>query len=412
MVEIRKLKNNITLILEESSQYSTVAFGVWIKVGSKYENISNNGISHLVEHMLFKGTKKRTAAQISKDTAYLGGNINAYTSKENTSYYGRTLPDYLPLLIDLLGDMICNSIIDENELEMEKGVICEEIDMYKDSPDDYVHEKLQKSVWKDHPLGYYISGDKETVKGFTKKDVEDFMNEHYTGDNMIISLAGKFNKEDTIKLIENTFESINENKSRIDLLKPVYNKVSIIKKKDIEQLHMNIAFPGADLNGGDRYAFTLLNSIIGGDVNSRLFQEIREKRGLTYSVYSYGSSFREAGLFHIYAAMNPDQGERVFGLIKDTILDIIKTGVKDFELEDAKHQIIVEMTMNRDNVVTRMNSNAKSFIGYNRVIPFEDTINKLRIVELKDMEDIINKYINIEQMSTGVVGAIENISYL
>ena len=172
MVEIRKLKNNITLILEESSQYSTVAFGVWIKVGSKYENISNNGISHLVEHMLFKGTKKRTAAQISKDTAYLGGNINAYTSKENTSYYGRTLPEYLPLLIDLLGDMICNSVIDENELEMEKGVICEEIDMYKDSPDDYVHEKLQKSIWKDHPLGYYISGEKETVKSFTKKDVD------------------------------------------------------------------------------------------------------------------------------------------------------------------------------------------------------------------------------------------------
>lgn len=409
MVEIRHMKNGITVIFEASNIYSTVAFGVWIKVGSKYENLQNNGISHLVEHMLFKGTEKRTPNDISKETAFLGGNINAYTSKENTSVYGRTLPEYLPQCIDLIGDMICNSVINEEELEREKGVVCEEIDMYKDSPDDYIHEKLQKIIWKDHPLGYYISGEKEVVRSFKRQDIVDFIKEHYTGENIIISVAGNFDIEETYKIIEDTFQSIPPSGIITKLSEPIYNISKFVKKKDIEQLHMNMAFRGANLSSDERYPFTILNSIIGGDVNSRLFQEIREKRGLTYSVYSYGSSFREAGLFHIYGAMNPEQGEVVYNLVDDVLENIRKNNVTSEEIADAKHQIIVEMTMNRDSIVTRMNSNAKSYLGYEKVIPFKDTIDKLNQVNLGDIDEIVKKYLVRSDMSICFAGPVDGL---
>ncbi len=407
MVELHKLSNGITVLFETSSYYNSVAFGVWVNIGSKYENKENNGIAHLIEHMLFKGTKTRSANDISKETAFLGGNLNAYTSKEVTSFYARTLPEYLENCIDLVGDMLCNSVINEEELEREKGVICEEIDMYKDSPDDYVHEKIQKEIWKDHPLGFFISGKKKTVKSFTREQVLDFIEKNYVGEKMVISVAGKFCKEDTLKLIKKTFGHINKKGQKYKLTTPIYNSVNLKKHKDIEQLHMNIAFRGESVVDEDRYAFTVLNAILGGDVNSRLFQEVREKRGLTYSIYSYGSSFKEAGLFQIYAAMNPEQGKVVYDIIKSIMNDLVINGVTNEELEAAKHQIVVEMTLNRDSVVTKMNSNAKTYMSYGRIIPFRETINRIKKVNTNEIKRIIDNYIIMDQMSIGLVGPIE-----
>ena len=407
MVEVIKLKNGITVITEPCSHYNSASFGVWVKVGSKNETKENNGISHFIEHMLFKGTDRRSANDINRETAFLGGNVNAYTSKENTSFYARTLPEYLLQAIDLIGDMICNSVLPEEEMVREKNVVCEEIDMYKDSPEDYVHEALQKHIWKNHPLGYYISGRKKTVKNFSREEIKEFIDNHYTGENMVISVTGKFDRQEVIEKIESSFGSIRKKPVKDIITVPEYNQVRVIKKRDIEQLHMNIAFRGASLKGDDRYGFTVLNAIFGGDVNSRLFQEIREKHGLTYTVYSYGSSFADGGLFHIYAAMNPEQAHNVYSLLEKLICELAENGVTEEETESAKHQIIVEMTLNRDNVMTKMSANAKSYMNYGEIIPFKNTVKKIKSVTADEIKDIIKGYIAIKEMSLGLVGPIE-----
>lgn len=407
MVEIHELKNGIKVIFEAGNHYNSVGFGVWVKVGSRYENKDNSGISHLIEHMLFKGTQKRSANDISKETAFLGGNLNAYTSKEDTSFYVRTLPEYLNQAIDLISDMICNSVIDEEELEREKCVVCEEIDMYKDSPDDYVHEFLQKNVWKNHPLGYYISGKKKLVKSFNREYILAFIKEHYVGENMIISVAGRFDKNEALAIIEKSFGKIKKKGKKEKLMPPQYTKTEFVKKRDIEQLHMNLAFRGPSATDDDRYAFKLLSVIMGGDVNSRLFQEIREKRGLTYTVYSYCSAFKDAGLWQIYAAMNTEQVHTVYNIITDMLQDLIDNGVTEEELKAAKQQLTVELTLNRDTVMSKMNGNAKAYMDYGEIIPFKTTIKRLNGVAVEDINRVIKKYIVKEEMSYGLVGNIE-----
>lgn len=407
MVEVRELKNGIKVIMESGSHYSSAGFGVWIKVGSRNETKENNGIAHFIEHMLFKGTNNRSANDINKEIGFLGGNVNAYTSKENTSFYARTLPEYLPRAMELIGDMICNSTLPNEEFEREKGVVCQEIDMYKDSPEDYVHEILQKKIWKKHPMGYYISGSKRNVNGFKRNDVLQFMKQYYVGENMVISVAGNINKQKVLEDIERIFGGISKNGANIPLTIPSYHKVNICRKKDIEQVHMNIGFRGASLKNQDRYGFTVLNTIFGGDVNSRLFQEIREKNGLTYAVYSYGSSFGDTGLFQIYAAMNREQAGKTYGLVEKLLKELVQNGVTEAEIESARHQITVEMTLNRDNLMTKMNGNAKSFINYGEIIPFKKTIESINKITREDVEKIIDKYIVLDQMSVGVVGPIE-----
>lgn len=407
MVEIHKLKNGITVLMEPVKHYNTAAFGVWVKVGSCYENKENNGISHLIEHMLFKGTESRTANDISSETSFLGGSLNACTGKEETSFYVRTLPEYLNRAIDLISDMICASTIPEDELEREKGVVCEEIDMYKDSPEDYVHECLQKNVWHRHPLGYYISGRKKTVRGFDREYIMKFIEEHYVGENMVISVAGRFEAAETFKIIEEKFGGIREKGVQAELTPPEYRRISLLKKRDIEQLHMNTAFRAPSVRDDDRYAFTVMNVIMGGDVNSRLFQEIREKRGLTYSVYSYRSSFYDTGLWQIYAAMNPEQSGAVYGLIRNCVEELCENGVTSDELEAAKHQLTVEMTMHRDSVMAKLNGNARSYIDHSEVLPFRNTIKRLKAVTREDIVRITEKYITMKEMSCGLVGNIE-----
>lgn len=407
MVEIHKLDNGITVIFENSRHYNSVGFGVFVKVGSRYENIENNGMSHFIEHMLFKGTKKRNALDISRETAFLGGNLNAYTSKENTSFYVRTLPEYLSKAIDLISDMLCNSVIDIEEMEREKGVVCEEIDMYKDSPDDYVHEKLQKEVWAGNPLGYYISGEKKEVKGFTREQILKFIEDYYVGENMVISVTGNFNPKEALKYIEESFGGIKRNSDIKTIVTPEYKKVSFVEMRDIEQLHMDIAFRGPSSVSEDRYPFTVFSGILGGDVNSRLFQEIREKRGLTYSIYSYGSTFIDTGLFQIYAGLNAEQTDTVYKLIKNTMEDIFENGVTEEEVEDVKHQLSVEMKLNRDNLMNKLNGNAKSYMNMGEIVPFETSLEKLNGVTKELIEKTIRKYIDMEEMSCGLVGNIE-----
>lgn len=405
------LDNKIRVVFEQNKHFNSATVGVWVGVGSRDEVKENNGIAHMIEHMLFKGTTTRTASDIAISTAVLGGNLNAYTSKECTSFYCKTLKEYILEAIDIIGDMICNPLLDEDDLKKEKGVVCEEIDMYNDSAEDYVHEYLQMKAWKNHPLGFLISGEKKIVRKFTRDDLADFMSNYYVGENIVISVAGNFDKEEVLNQIEKSFSSLKATPKNANCVTkrttPVYTPVHIEKKQDIEQIHLNMAFEIPSFVDEARYEFTIINAVLGGDVNSRLFQKIREDRGLTYNICSYGSAFSDTGLFHIYGALNPNQLEKVMKLIKGIIADLTKKGITNEEFENAKKQVIAEMTLNQDNTVNLMNSNAKSLMFYNKIYTFKDSMKAINDVTIESVNKCIRDYFVIDKMSVAIAGKVQ-----
>ncbi len=412
MIEQFTLKNDIRVIFEQNNNFNSAAFGVWVGVGSRDENKENNGMSHMIEHMLFKGTTTKTAEEIAISTAILGGNLNAYTSKECTSFYCKTLPEDIYTAIDIIGDMLSNPLLDEEDFEKEKLVVCEEIDMYNDSCEDYVHEVLQKKIWNKEPLGYLISGKKKVVKGFTISKLKEFMQQYYVGKNIVISVAGAFNSEKVREAINKSFSSIKKTSITCKnglpkRIKPEYKKVCFTTKRDIEQLHINMAFEIPSFKDKLRYEFTIINSILGGDVNSRLFQLIREKNGLTYNICSYGSAFSDTGLMHIYAALNTSQKDKVLQLIESIISDLCTKGVTAIELENAKRQTIAELTLGRDNTVSLMNSNAKMITFSENIISYKQTINAINCVSLDSVNECIKKYFDLNKASIAMAGRIK-----
>ncbi len=411
MTNIYKLSNSITVVMERMPYLKSAAFGVWIRAGSAYEDGSNNGIAHMIEHMMFKGTERRTARQIADDMARIGGNINAFTSKECTSYYATTLSEHLPIAIDILSDMLTNSLFEEKALKKEKGVIIEEIDMYDDSPEDLVHELLQQRVWKDHPLGFMISGTKKVVRKVSRDQLLDFLNTYYVGKNIVISVAGNFVEDEILTLLEKSFGRIPENSTGESALpgKPNYHKVVCKRDKDIEQMHLNIAFDCISYQSEERFTLSVLNSILGGSVNSRLFQKIREDSGLTYSIYSYGSSFRDTGLLQIYAAMSPAQTPTVVKKIRQIITDMRRKGVTEEELAMTKEQIKTELILGSESAKSRMNTNGKSMLNRGRVTTQEELLEGINSVSLADLKRFANQYLNLEVCSYSLVGNLKGL---
>ncbi len=409
MINRKKLSNGITVVLETMPYLRSAAFGVWVKVGSSNENQQNNGISHVIEHMLFKGTSNRTAKQIADDMSRIGGDINAYTSKECTSFYAITLDDHLPIAIEIIGDMFLNSLLDEKSLKKEKGVIIEEIDMYDDSPEDLVHEMLQQKIWDNHPLGFQISGTKESVKAVTRQEIIDFMTQYYVSENMVISVAGNFNEDEIMDQLEKYFAPIPKGSRQPDCSVPIYHTTIYKKEKDVEQLHLNIAFDSIVADADEKYTLTILNSVFGGSINSRLFQVIRENLGLTYTIYSYGSAFKKAGLLQIYGAMNPIQLEPVVQNIFEVIEDLKQKGLTEDELSMTKEQIKTELILGNESAKNRMNSNGKSILFRGLITPLEETIRKVNEVTLEEVTEFAKKYLVKENCSFSLVGNLQNI---
>lgn len=408
MTNVSTLSNGITVVMENMPYLKSASFGVWVRVGSANEDESNNGIAHMIEHMMFKGTNNRNAKQIADEMARIGGNINAFTSKECTSYYATTLSEHLPMAIQIIGDMLNNSLIDEKALKKEKSVIIEEIDMYEDSPEDLVHEILQQRIWKGHPLGYMISGRKRIVRKVSREQIIDFIDTFYTGENIVISIAGNFDQKEILALVKEEFCGIKPVSNRDILIeKPKYNKVVVKKDKDIEQFHLNIAFDGISYLSEERYALSVLNSILGGSVSSRLFQKIREDAGLAYSIYSYGSSYKDTGLLHIYAAMNPNQKDTVIKKIHTIIESLKKKGITMEELSMTKEQIKTELILGSEGARSRMNVNGKSMLNRGRLVPLNELLDGIDSVSLEDVKGFANKYMDISALSLSMVGNIK-----
>lgn len=409
MIRQYHLSNGIRVVCETVDYAHSVALGVWIRTGSAYETEKNNGIAHMVEHMLFKGTESRTARQIADETADIGGNLDACTSKEFTSYYVWVLKENLEQSIELLGDMLTNSLFLDEDLEKEKDIVMEEIDMYKDSPEDVVHEMLQKSLWKNQPLGYLISGEKDIVEGFTGTDLKQFVQEHYTAENMIISVAGNVSWEEIQEQLEKAFSGVHQRESRYRLEVPSFTPCVYLEQKDIEQLHLNLAYDSITSVSEERYAFSVLNAILGGGVNSRLFLKVREELGLAYSVYSYGSSFQKAGLFHLYAGLNANQLEPAIEAMGQEIRLLKRKLPAEEEIARAREQIKTDLIIQDENIKGRMNSNAKELLLFGQVISMEDTLSRINQVHAADLKKCLDKWFDRERMAFAIAGNLEEM---
>ena len=398
------MKNGLRVVMEEMPAYRSISIGIWVKVGSMYENKLNNGMAHVIEHMMFKGTSRRTAADIANEMTAIGGNMDAFTCKDCTCYYAKTLDIYGKQALDILGDMLCNSLFDAKELKKELGVILEEIDMYEDSPEDLVHEHLQKEVWKGHPLGYLISGEKAQVAGFSRERVLEFFRKYYCAENMVISVAGHFDTEQMYEWLCSYFEAIPEGERSDPGKAPVYTPVLWTREKDIEQNHLCLAFNCCTVLSEERDVMTVANNILGGNMNSRLFMKIRDELGLTYSIYSYGSSYEQAGLFQIYAAMQPSQTEQVLEAIFNENKRMICDGVSGDELRIALQQIKAELILGYESSYNRMSGLGKSLLIRDRVVSLEEDLENISRVSREDVRDFFEAYLQREGCGIALVG--------
>lgn len=410
MIKTVTLENGIRLVMEPIPNLRTVSFGVWVKVGSANETIENNGISHVIEHCLFKGTKTRSAKQLADEISAIGDQLNAFTGKECTAFYGVTLTEYLPKLMELMGDMLKNSTFEEEPLQKELGVILEEIDMYDDSPEDLVHELLQKQVWENHPLGYIISGEKSVVSAMTKEQILAYMKQYYCGSNMVVSVAGNFQEEEVLSGLSEHFLDIPEfgEQTREEHIteKPEFHRCVCERKKDVEQLYMNLAFETVSETDEMRHVQIMVNALLGGSNNSRLFQTIREELGLAYSVYSYSSLYRRAGLFHIDVIVNPSNAVTVYKKLCEILKDFSEHLIAEEELKSLYTQLRTEMIMGSESARNRMEQNAKSLLMHNRVVTLEETIEKLSHVTARDMQKFAQTYLDISKCSLCLVGEL------
>jgi len=403
------LSNGIRLVTEYIPHVKSVSIGFWVESGSIYEGIENNGITHFIEHMLFKGTAQRTAKEIAAAIDNIGGQLNAFTSKECTCYYAKVLDTHLPIAVDVLSDMIFNSIFSPTEIEKEKSIIVEEINMYEDSPEDLVHDLLTKTVFMNNSLGLPILGSYETVRSFSRDDLIRYIDNNYTTNKIVISVAGHFDAEELIIMLEDKLKSFKNIKQRNDnCLTPGFAVNNSLKIKDTEQLHLCIGLEGVPTASQYLYPLLLMNNVFGGSMSSRLFQNIREDKGLAYSVFSYPSTYKHQGLFTIYLAINPTQINNACKHIVEEINIIKKDGLSEDELQKSKEQLKGNLILGLESTSSRMTSIGRSELLLNKIYSQKDMINKIDSVRIEEVSEVIQKVFNMDKASIAVVGKPES----
>jgi len=325
------LPNGVRIITEEIEHVRSAAIGLWVGAGSRDEREGYEGISHFMEHMFFKGTEHRTARALAESLEAVGGQLNAFTTKEYTCYYAKVLDEDLDLAIDVLSDMFFHSLFDEKEIEKEKNVVIEEIKMYEDSPDELIHDIFSEKVWNEHPLGKPILGTEASITSLSRDKIMLFLSEHYAPDNVVVAVAGKIKQAGIVAKLSAQFGTFKRGGRRVLEEAPTGKTVEHYQKKETEQMHIIIGVPGLGQDDEDIYAMHIFNNILGGGLSSRLFQEIREQRGLAYSVYSYHSTYVDSGLFAIYAGTSPKNTQEVIECILQELKEINQ--LKDLRLQ-------------------------------------------------------------------------------
>ncbi|RKP55508.1 insulinase family protein [Cohnella endophytica] len=401
------LKNGLRVLIESIPTYRSVAFGIWVKTGSRYEDLNNNGISHFIEHMLFKGTNRHSAKDIADRFDGIGGNVNAFTSKEYTCYYAKVLDQHLPIAVDILSDMFFESQMADAELAKEKNVILEEISMYEDTPDDTVHDLATRAAYHDHPLAYSILGTAERLNAMGSADLRGYMGQRYRIDNTVISLAGNVGEE-VLELLEKHFGGFDVTGTDAELEVPSFHSKALFHRKKTEQNHLCLTFPGLSMKAPNLYAMILLNNSIGGGMSSHLFQEVREKRGLAYSVYSYHTSYADSGLFTVYAGTAPKQTKDVYDITMELLNDVAAKGLSEEELFRGKEQLKGNLILSLESTSSRMNRLGKNELMLGRHYTLDEMLERIDRVQLEDLNEIMTAMM-AEPCAVALVGANEKV---
>lgn len=402
------LSNGLRVISKTIPSAETVAVSVWVDVGSRYEDKAENGIAHFLEHMAFKGTKRRTALQIAEEFDNIGGILNAFTSREHTVYYGKTLHEDASHSFDLLGDLIQNPTFLEEELEKERDVVLQEIAMTNDTPDDIVFDYYQSVAFKEQPLGRSILGTTDLVSQFSKQDLTRYVERHYAGERVVVSIAGNITHENALKEVEKHFSSIKPIAKK-DKVTAEYSGGKYLEERDLEQAHIVLGKKGISYLSEDIYACQMLASILGGGMSSRLFQEIREKRGLAYHVSAYTQGYADTGLFCVYGSTTPDKANEFIEVTKNE-LEKATNQIKQEELDRARTQARASLRMGKEGVGHISEEMGRRLTCFGRYIPSEEILEKLDNVTVDDIQSCMKQLLDGSEQSFAAVGPVSGLN--
>ncbi|MBE3587109.1 MAG: insulinase family protein [Thermoanaerobacteraceae bacterium] len=404
MYQTVTLENGVKILTEDIPHVRSVVLGIWVDVGSRDESPEVAGVSHFIEHMMFKGTERRTARDIAEALDAVGGQLNAFTTKEYTCYYARVLDEHFDLALDILTDMLFHSRFAPEDIDRERNVIIEEIKMYEDAPDELVHDVFATTIWQGHALGRPIIGTAEVIRNLSREDILHYYRHHYNPGKLVVAVAGNIDHGRTVEKLRSILGQLEGEPVSRRLGHPLPRREVTCRTKDTEQVHLCVGAPGLPLDHDQVYVFQLVNTILGGGISSRLFQEIREQRGLVYTIYSYHSSYRDAGLFCVYAGLSKQNLPAVMDLIFKEIRDIQKNGVRPEELQRAKEQITGNLWLSLESVSTRMSRLAKSQLYLGKVQTPEEVVSRVKGVTLEDVQELARTRLNPESFALATVG--------
>ena len=407
MYEKTTLTTGVTVITEEVPHLLSVAVGVWISRGSRDEDEKNNGISHFIEHMLFKGTEKRSAQDIAREIDSVGGILNAFTSREYTCLYTKVLARHLPLGIDLLSDIYLHPVFSMDELIRERMVILQEINMVEDTPDDLVHDLFVRNLWDSHPLGYPVLGTASNISSVTQRGIKEYYDEYYLKAPILITAAGNLKHSEFVNMVEDAFARDGFESHKRSLTPPEPRATIYIGDRELEQVHICLGLPSLPQNHPDRYRAYLLNVLLGGGMSSRLFQEIREKRGLAYSVYSYLNSYVDAGALTIYAGTGCDTYAEVISIAIKELQRLAEEKVTEDELQRAKDQLKGNILLGLEGSDSRMMKLAKDEIYHGRYISPEEIMSNIDAVTPEQIQGFATDMVKLDNFTFAMLGKVD-----
>ena len=405
MFKKEHLINGLPVVMEPIRNMRSVVLGIWVKVGSRHEPPEKNGISHFLEHMFFKGTKKRSAKDIAFEIDSLGGELNAFTSRENTTFYIKVLDEFLEKGLELLSDIFLNSTFPEEDIGKEKKIIKEEIKMVEDIPDDYIHDLSNQTIWGYSGLGQPVLGRRDTIKLFTKDDLISHIRKYYGTKDIVVSCAGNFETEHLLSLLNKNLGHLRRGSEPWRGAAPDFaNKVEVFSKQ-LSEAHICLGIKGIPQASDERYSLFTINTILGAGVSSRLFQEIREKRGLAYSIYSFIASYIDTGVWGVYAGVSRKKVREVIELILAEIYNL-KDTVNETELQRAKNQLKGNIILGLESTSSRMNNIARQEIYYGKYYSPREIMNEIDSITIKQIKELTEQLVQKECFSLTIYGPV------
>src|SRR5579863_10056457 len=406
----QKLSNGLTVITEQMQHIRSASIGIWLQTGSRDEDQEWNGISHFIEHMVFKGTKHRTAEEIARQVDSIGGNMDAFTAKECICFNVKVLDEHVPIALDILSDLVLNPTFDAADIARERGVIMEEIKMDEDNPDYLVHEIFTQNFWKDHPLGKPILGTKETVKRFERPSVLEAYAHRFAPGNIIVSAAGNLDHDKFVELVAGHFEQMKPRPNGFHSSAPkTYSRITLRNKKALEQVQLCIGVPAYPIAHEKRHAGYILNTLLGGGMSSRLFQNIRERQGLAYSIYSDLNPYRDTGCMAVYAGTSLASASKVVQSVISEFRSLKAAPVPEEELRRSKAQLKGSLMLSLESSSARMANLARQEMYFDRFYDLDELINRIEAVTAEDLTDLANEFFKTESVAVTVLGNLPGL---